>query len=98
MQCILTCFISTENAAEVADKLASLTELSNEEVSEVAEKVKQLVNVARINKTLAEAVVNIISNVMTSSSQAQAAASEKSVITPPAEELICHFVALFQCL
>ncbi|XP_062407451.1 adhesion G-protein coupled receptor G6 [Sardina pilchardus] len=70
--------VSEETAADVAVQLADISnnELSNEEVSTVVTKVKELVNVARINKTLAEAVVNIISNVMTSSSPAQAAASE----------------------
>ncbi|XP_076129138.1 adhesion G-protein coupled receptor G6 isoform X6 [Alosa pseudoharengus] len=70
--------VSEETAADVAVQLADISnnELSKEEVSTVVTKVKELVNVARINKTLAEAVVNIISNVMTSSSTAQAAASE----------------------
>ncbi|XP_030261171.1 adhesion G-protein coupled receptor G6 isoform X5 [Sparus aurata] len=58
--------VSAENAAEVAGKLVAITnsELSNEEVSKVVTKVKQLVNVAKINTTLASTVVTIISNVM----------------------------------
>lgn len=47
------------------------------QVSKVVTKVKQLVNVAKINTTLASTVVTIISNVMTSSETALAATSEK---------------------
>ncbi|KAM3603119.1 uncharacterized protein V6R79_016738 [Siganus canaliculatus] len=73
--------VSAENAAEVAVQLAVITnnELSNEEVSKVVTKVKQLVNVAKINATLASTVVTIISNVMTSSETALAATSEKAL-------------------
>uniref|UniRef100_A0AAY4AXF9 Adhesion G-protein coupled receptor G6 n=1 Tax=Denticeps clupeoides TaxID=299321 RepID=A0AAY4AXF9_9TELE len=62
---------------EVAVQLKDITnsELSPVEVSKVVTKVKELVNVARINATLATTVVSIISNVMTSSDSAQAAAS-----------------------
>lgn len=83
-----TCFISTDNAGEVAVQLADISnnELSTAEVSKVVTKVKELVNLARINTTLATAVVNIISNVMTSSNSAQAAASEMSVLTPASKE------------
>ncbi|XP_070705940.1 adhesion G-protein coupled receptor G6 [Pempheris klunzingeri] len=75
--------VSAENAAEVAVQLAVITnnELSNEEVSKVVTKVKQLVNVAKINATLASTVVTIISNVMTSSETALAATSEKALKT-----------------
>ncbi|XP_042359474.1 LOW QUALITY PROTEIN: adhesion G-protein coupled receptor G6 [Plectropomus leopardus] len=75
--------VSAENAAEVAVQLAAITnnELSNEEVSKVVTKVKQLVNVAKINRTLAFTVVTIISNVMTSSETALAANSEKALKT-----------------
>nr|XP_046229516.1 adhesion G-protein coupled receptor G6 isoform X2 [Scatophagus argus] len=75
--------VSAENAAEVAVQLAVISnnELSNEEVSKVVTKVKQLVNVAKINSTLASTVVNIISNVMTSSETALAATSEKALKT-----------------
>ncbi|XP_076613269.1 adhesion G-protein coupled receptor G6 isoform X1 [Chaetodon auriga] len=75
--------VSAENAAEVAVQLADITnnELSNEEVSKVVTKVKQLVNVAKINTTLASTVVTIISNVMTSSETALAATSEKALKT-----------------
>ncbi|KAF7647093.1 hypothetical protein LDENG_00177540, partial [Lucifuga dentata] len=75
--------VSAENAAEVAEHLADITnnELSNEEVSKVVTKVQELVNVAKINATLASTVVTIISNVMTSSETALAAASEKALKT-----------------
>ncbi|KAM4632862.1 adhesion G-protein coupled receptor G6 [Polymixia lowei] len=75
--------VSAENAAEVAVQLADITnnELSNDEVSKVVTKVKELVNVAKINTTLASTVVTIISNVMTSSDTALAAASEKALKT-----------------
>lgn len=75
--------VSAENAAEVADQLKVITnnELSNEEVSKVVTKVKQLVNVAKINTTLALTVVTIISNVMTSAKTALSATSEKALKT-----------------
>ncbi|XP_051792584.1 adhesion G-protein coupled receptor G6 isoform X1 [Acanthochromis polyacanthus] len=75
--------VSAENAAEVADQLKVITnnELSNEEVSKVVTIVKQLVNVAKINTTLARTVVTIISNVMTSSETALSATSEKALKT-----------------
>uniref|UniRef100_A0A3B4Z9G6 Adhesion G-protein coupled receptor G6 n=1 Tax=Stegastes partitus TaxID=144197 RepID=A0A3B4Z9G6_9TELE len=75
--------VSAENAAEVADQLFFITnnELSIEEVSKVVTKVKQLVNVAKINTTLAHTVVTIISNVMTSSETALSATSEKALKT-----------------
>ncbi|XP_030628062.1 adhesion G-protein coupled receptor G6 [Chanos chanos] len=73
--------VSEENAAEVAVQLADITnnELSTEEVSQVVTKVKELVNVARINATLASTVVTIISNVMTSSESAQMNASKTAL-------------------
>ncbi|XP_062293272.1 adhesion G-protein coupled receptor G6 [Scomber scombrus] len=69
--------VSAENAADVAGQLAVISnnELSNEEVSKVVTKVKQLVNVAKINSTLASTVVTIISNVMASSEAAHPATS-----------------------
>ncbi|KAM6992809.1 adhesion G-protein coupled receptor G6 isoform 3-T3 [Tautogolabrus adspersus] len=75
--------VSAENAAEVAVQLAVITnnELSNEEVSKVVTKVKELVNVAKINSSLASTVVAIISNVMSSSESALAATSEKALKT-----------------
>uniref|UniRef100_UPI003AAC2630 adhesion G-protein coupled receptor G6 n=1 Tax=Centroberyx gerrardi TaxID=166262 RepID=UPI003AAC2630 len=75
--------VSAENAAEVAVQLADITnnELSNDEVTKVVTKVKELVNVAKINTTLASTVVTIISNVMTSSETALAAASETALKT-----------------
>ncbi|XP_029985371.1 adhesion G-protein coupled receptor G6 isoform X3 [Sphaeramia orbicularis] len=73
--------VSAENAAEVAVQLVDISnnELSNEEVSKVVTKVKELVNVAKINTTLAVTVVTIISNVMRSSEMALAATSEKAL-------------------
>ncbi|XP_051501108.1 adhesion G-protein coupled receptor G6 isoform X2 [Myxocyprinus asiaticus] len=75
--------VSQENAIEVAVQLADITsnELSTEEVTKVVSKVKELVNVAKINATLATTVVTIISNVMISSDDAQLAASETALKT-----------------
>ncbi|XP_076011137.1 adhesion G-protein coupled receptor G6 isoform X3 [Genypterus blacodes] len=75
--------VSAENAAEVAVQLADITnnKLSNEEVSKVVTKVQELVNVAKINASLASTVVTIISNVMTSSETALTAASEIALKT-----------------
>uniref|UniRef100_A0A4W5P1C7 Adhesion G-protein coupled receptor G6 n=1 Tax=Hucho hucho TaxID=62062 RepID=A0A4W5P1C7_9TELE len=75
--------VSAENAAEVAVQLADIikNELSTEEVSSVVGKVKELVNVAKINTHLATTVLNIISNVMTSSVSALAVASERTLKT-----------------
>uniref|UniRef100_UPI0037E8AD3C adhesion G-protein coupled receptor G6 isoform X2 n=1 Tax=Semicossyphus pulcher TaxID=241346 RepID=UPI0037E8AD3C len=75
--------VSAENAAEVAVQLAVITnnELSNDEVSKVVTKVKQLVNVAKINSSLASTVITIISNVMSSSESALAATSERALKT-----------------
>uniref|UniRef100_A0A3Q3KVM3 Adhesion G-protein coupled receptor G6 n=1 Tax=Mastacembelus armatus TaxID=205130 RepID=A0A3Q3KVM3_9TELE len=82
-QDIDTIEVSAENAVEVAVQLAVITnnELSNEEVSKVVTKVQELVNVAKINQTLASTVVTIISNVMSSSETALAATSEKALRT-----------------
>ncbi|XP_074541487.1 adhesion G-protein coupled receptor G6 isoform X2 [Halichoeres trimaculatus] len=75
--------VSADNAADVAVQLAVITnnELSNEEVSKVVTKVKELVNVAKINSSLASTVVTIISNVMSSSESALAATSERALKT-----------------
>ncbi|XP_076873437.1 adhesion G-protein coupled receptor G6 isoform X3 [Brachyhypopomus gauderio] len=75
--------VSHETAAEVAVQLVDITnnELSTVEVSKVVTMVKKLVNVARINATLASNVVTIISNVMISSDSAQLAASETALKT-----------------
>ncbi|KAM9354916.1 adhesion G-protein coupled receptor G6 [Pholidichthys leucotaenia] len=75
--------VSSENAAEVAEQLRDITnnELSDEEVSKVVTKVKELVNVAKINTTLAITVIAIISNVMTSTEAPPAATSEKALKT-----------------
>ncbi|CAB1340270.1 unnamed protein product [Coregonus sp. 'balchen'] len=75
--------VSAENAAKVADQLADITnnELSTEEVSKVVDKVKELVNVAKINAPLATTVLNIISNVMTSSVSALAVALKRTLMT-----------------
>lgn len=70
--------LRSENAAEVAVQLDDITnnELSTDEVFKVVGKVKELVKVAKINTPLAKTVVSILSNVMTSSVSALAAASE----------------------
>ncbi|CAB1440499.1 unnamed protein product [Pleuronectes platessa] len=75
--------VSAENAAEVAEQLANITntELPSEEVSKVVLKVQELVNVAKINVTLANTVITIISNVMSSSETALAATSERALKT-----------------
>ncbi|XP_072536620.1 adhesion G-protein coupled receptor G6 isoform X10 [Salminus brasiliensis] len=75
--------VSQENAAEVAVQLADITnnELTTVEVSKVVTMVKKLVNVARINATLATTVVTIISNVMITSDTAQMAASGTALKT-----------------
>lgn len=66
---------------EVAVQLADITnnELSKEEVAQIVSKLKELVNIAKINATLASAVVTIISNVMVSSDDAQKDSSETYV-------------------
>nr|XP_055042588.1 adhesion G-protein coupled receptor G6-like isoform X14 [Misgurnus anguillicaudatus] len=73
--------ITQENAIDVAVQLADITnnELSMEEVTKVVSKVMELVNIVKINVTLANTVVTIISNVMTSSDNAQLAASETAL-------------------
>uniref|UniRef100_A0A8C2J6M2 Adhesion G-protein coupled receptor G6 n=1 Tax=Cyprinus carpio TaxID=7962 RepID=A0A8C2J6M2_CYPCA len=73
--------VSQENAMEVAVQLADITnnELSKEDVTQVVFKVKELVNIAKINATLASTVVTIISNVMISSEAAQKDASETAL-------------------
>ncbi|XP_072218158.1 adhesion G-protein coupled receptor G6 isoform X2 [Leuresthes tenuis] len=65
---ITNCSISAEEAANVAEQLANITKnnLTDEEVSKVVAKVQELVNVAKIDSAVAETVVNIISNVMSS--------------------------------
>uniref|UniRef100_A0A673MCB5 Adhesion G-protein coupled receptor G6 n=1 Tax=Sinocyclocheilus rhinocerous TaxID=307959 RepID=A0A673MCB5_9TELE len=70
-----------ENAMEVAVQLADITnnELSKEEVTQVVFKVNELVNIAKINATLASTVVTIISNVMISSEAAQKESSETAL-------------------
>ncbi|KAL7887894.1 hypothetical protein AOLI_G00028680 [Acnodon oligacanthus] len=75
--------VSSGNAAEVAVHLADITnnELSTAEVSQVVTVVKKLVNVARINATLATTVVTIFSNVMITSDSAQMAASGTALKT-----------------
>lgn len=78
---INTIHVSAENAAQVADQLVVISnkELSKEEVSQVVIKVKELVNVAKINTTLATTVVTIISNVMKSPETTLAATSRKAL-------------------
>uniref|UniRef100_A0A8C1R7I7 Adhesion G-protein coupled receptor G6 n=1 Tax=Cyprinus carpio TaxID=7962 RepID=A0A8C1R7I7_CYPCA len=72
---------SPENAMEVAVQLADITnnELSKEEVTQVVFKVNELVNIAKINATLASTVLTIISNVMISSNAAQKESSETAL-------------------
>ncbi|KTF93310.1 hypothetical protein cypCar_00011020 [Cyprinus carpio] len=76
--------VSQENAMEVAVQLADITnnELSKEEVTQVVFKVNELVNIAKINATLASTVLTIISNVMISSNAAQKESSETYVLFP----------------
>ncbi|XP_061785249.1 adhesion G-protein coupled receptor G6 isoform X2 [Nerophis lumbriciformis] len=73
--------VSAENAAEVAAQLAAIAnnQLSKEEVSKVVSKVKQLVHVAKINTTLASAVITVISNVMSSPHSALAPTSDRAL-------------------
>ncbi|XP_030578077.1 adhesion G-protein coupled receptor G6 [Archocentrus centrarchus] len=61
--------VSAENASDVAEQLKAFTnnKLTDDQVSKVVSKVEQLVNVAKINITLASSIVTIISNVMISS-------------------------------
>ncbi|XP_019110247.1 adhesion G-protein coupled receptor G6 isoform X10 [Larimichthys crocea] len=75
--------VSAENASEVAEQLADFTvnELSKEEVSKVVMKVKELMNVAKINSTLASTVVTIFSNVMMSSETALVSNSKTALKT-----------------
>jgi len=69
---------------EVAVQLADITnnELSIEEVTQIVSKLKELVNIAKINATLASTMVTIISNVMVSSDAAQKDNSETYVLLP----------------
>ncbi|XDV41489.1 hypothetical protein PO909_010359 [Leuciscus waleckii] len=78
---ITSIFVSQENAMEVAVQLADITnnELSIEEVTQIVSKLKELVNIAKINATLASTVVTIISNVMVSSDAAQKDNSETAL-------------------
>ncbi|XP_058612250.1 adhesion G-protein coupled receptor G6 isoform X8 [Onychostoma macrolepis] len=73
--------VSQENAMEVAVQLADISnnELSMEEVTQVVFKVNELVNIAKINATLASTVVTIISNVMITSEAAQKESSETAL-------------------
>ncbi|XP_072558698.1 adhesion G-protein coupled receptor G6 isoform X5 [Paramormyrops kingsleyae] len=75
--------VSPENAAEVASDLAGMTNnnLSTEDVSMVVTKLKDIINVAKINSTLASTMVTIFSNVMTSSNTALATSSEMMLKT-----------------
>ncbi|TRY98134.1 hypothetical protein DNTS_028489 [Danionella cerebrum] len=70
-----------DNAMEVAVQLADITnnQLSRDELTQVVSKVKELVNIAKINATLASTVVTIISNVMVGSEVAQKDASETAL-------------------
>ncbi|XP_039873810.1 adhesion G-protein coupled receptor G6 isoform X6 [Simochromis diagramma] len=74
--------VSAENASDVAEQLKAFTnnKLNEKEVSKVVSKVEQLVNVSKINFTLASSIVTIISNVM-SGSVTVPAASDKALKT-----------------
>ncbi|XP_035764864.1 adhesion G-protein coupled receptor G6 isoform X2 [Neolamprologus brichardi] len=74
--------VSAENASDVAEQLKAFTnnKLNEKEVSKVVSKVEQLVNVAKINFTLASSIVTIISNVMSGSATVPAA-SDKALKT-----------------
>uniref|UniRef100_A0A3B3RC77 Adhesion G-protein coupled receptor G6 n=1 Tax=Paramormyrops kingsleyae TaxID=1676925 RepID=A0A3B3RC77_9TELE len=85
-QCNYTSFwgpADVKNAAEVASDLAGMTNnnLSTEDVSMVVTKLKDIINVAKINSTLASTMVTIFSNVMTSSNTALATSSEMMLKT-----------------
>ncbi|XP_036405668.1 adhesion G-protein coupled receptor G6 isoform X2 [Megalops cyprinoides] len=84
--------VSAENAADVATQLADITqnELSTNEVSKVVTKLKEIVNVAKINASLASTMVTIFSNVMTSSDTALAATSELALKT--VDEMVLKIV------
>ncbi|XP_023266849.1 adhesion G-protein coupled receptor G6 isoform X3 [Seriola lalandi dorsalis] len=75
--------VTAENAAAVAGTLISFTDgkLNEAMVSQVVTKVQELVNVAKINSSLAKVVVTIISNVMNSSETVLANSSEKALKT-----------------
>nr|XP_004561151.1 adhesion G-protein coupled receptor G6 isoform X3 [Maylandia zebra] len=74
--------VSAENASDVAEQLKAFTnnKLNEKEVSKVVSKVEQLVNVSKINFTLASSIVTIISNVMSGSATVPAA-SDKALKT-----------------
>ncbi|KAG7460949.1 hypothetical protein MATL_G00204350 [Megalops atlanticus] len=84
--------VSAENAADVATQLADITqnELSTNEVSKVVTKLKEIVNVAKINASLATTMVTIFSNVMTSSDTALAGTSELALKT--VDEMVLKIV------
>ncbi|KAJ8396174.1 hypothetical protein AAFF_G00020410 [Aldrovandia affinis] len=84
--------VSAENAADVAIQLADITQnvLSTNEVSKVVTKLKEIVNVAKINASLALTMVTVFSNVMTSSDTALAATSELALKT--VDEMILKIV------
>ncbi|XP_039454640.1 adhesion G-protein coupled receptor G6 isoform X2 [Oreochromis aureus] len=74
--------VSAENASDVAEQLKAFTnnKLNETEVSKVVSKVEQLVNIAKINITLASSIVTIISNVMIGSATVPSA-SDKALKT-----------------
>ncbi|XP_015194623.2 adhesion G-protein coupled receptor G6 isoform X8 [Lepisosteus oculatus] len=75
--------VSAENAADVATQLVDITnfELTKEEVTKIVTKLKEIINVAKINASLASTVVTVFSNVMTSSDSALAASSPLALKT-----------------
>uniref|UniRef100_A0A8C9WPT8 Adhesion G-protein coupled receptor G6 n=1 Tax=Scleropages formosus TaxID=113540 RepID=A0A8C9WPT8_SCLFO len=85
---VSNCTDIKKNAAEVAATLADIThnELSTDEVSTVVTKLKEIVIVSKMNSSLASTVVNVFSNVMTSSDTALAASSE--IVLKTVEELV----------
>ncbi|MBN3306504.1 AGRG6 protein, partial [Amia calva] len=83
----------TDNAADVATQLVDITnyELTTEEVTKIVTKLKEIINVARINASLATTVVTVFSNVLTSSDTALAASSPLALKTVDELALKIHF-------
>ncbi|XP_066558046.1 adhesion G-protein coupled receptor G6 isoform X3 [Amia ocellicauda] len=85
--------VSADNAADVATQLVDITnyELTTEEVTKIVTKLKEIINVARINASLATTVVTVFSNVLTSSDTALAASSPLALKTVDELALKIHF-------
>ncbi|XP_041108452.1 adhesion G-protein coupled receptor G6 isoform X3 [Polyodon spathula] len=75
--------VSAENAADVATQLEDITnrELTTEEVTKIVSKLNQIINVAKINASLASIVVSIFSKVLNSSDTSLAASSPLALKT-----------------